>query len=167
MTNNQSNLSPHERESGIRQIFAVGIRNPQWFGIRNPLWYGIQNPQWYGIRNPEGWNPEWLESRIQMLVSGITLVDSLTWGEIWVCISVTASELKEHFITVSSIYLPARRYDKCYLCTVYVQKWWMQQFLNNLKAKAMELSILDFKVPLYDKNKIVCVWLRIQHHLQC
>ena len=60
-----STLSPHVRKSGIWQIFAVGILNPQWFGIRNPLWYGI--------RNPESWNPEskGLESRIQRPGSGI------------------------------------------------------------------------------------------------
>ena len=63
-------------ESGIQQIFAVGIRNPET-GIRNP-------PLWYGIRNPEGWNPEsrcWdLESRGWDPESR-TFVDFLTWGE--------------------------------------------------------------------------------------
>ena len=75
-------------ESGIQQLFAVGIRNPetriwntQWFGIQNPLWYGIQK---VGIRNPKGWNPKsrcWdPESRGWDLESR-TFVDSLTYGE--------------------------------------------------------------------------------------
>ena len=64
--------SPHVRESGIQQIFAVGIRNPDT-RMRNPQWFGIQSPLWYGIRNPEDWNPESkeLKSRIQMLGSRI------------------------------------------------------------------------------------------------
>ena len=72
-------ISPHVRESGIRQIFAVGIRNPQWFGIRNPpLWYGIQK---VGIRNPKGWNPEsrcWDPESRGWDPESRTFVDSLT-----------------------------------------------------------------------------------------
>ena len=44
---------PHVKnpESGIQQMFAVGIRNPDT-RIRNPQWFGIRNPLW--IRNPKG-----------------------------------------------------------------------------------------------------------------
>ena len=55
--------SSHVRESGIQQIFAVGIRNPET-RIRNPQWFGIRNPRWY-------WNPEIQRAEIQNPDAGI------------------------------------------------------------------------------------------------
>ena len=47
-TKGMSRPMSENRESGIRQIFAVGIRNPE---------ARVRNPQWFGIRNP---GPSWI-----------------------------------------------------------------------------------------------------------
>ena len=56
-------VSPHVRESGIRNLANFCCWNPESTMVWNP-----ESPLWYGIWNPEGWNPESkrLESRIQI-----------------------------------------------------------------------------------------------------
>ena len=79
-------VSPHVMDSGIRQIFTFGIRNPLKFCPRNRNpWFGI--PLKMGIRNPSStdidlaslpgmrkeslaWNPE-----------SKTVLGSLTWDD--------------------------------------------------------------------------------------
>ena len=53
-------ISPHVMESGIREVFACGIRDPGIFLVLESaiLDFGFQNAV-QGIRNPTNdWNPE-------------------------------------------------------------------------------------------------------------
>ena len=57
--------SPHVRESGIQQIFAVGIRNPLWYGFQNPESRGWNpGPSWILLHGATGraarWVTEWI-----------------------------------------------------------------------------------------------------------
>ena len=76
--------SPYMRESGIREIFACGIRGILGFGFRNTVKEiqlkksGIQNPSSTDIKSEaSSWNPE----SLAWSPKSKTVLYSLMWGE--------------------------------------------------------------------------------------
>ena len=62
--------SPHLRESGFREIFACGIRNPENLscGIWNPRFW---NPKYSSRDLTNAWNPVFFWQRIRSTLPGI------------------------------------------------------------------------------------------------